>query len=338
MKILIATGIYPPKTSGPAQYAYNMEIQWRKSGHKVMVKTYGIENRLPTGVRHIYYFLKILPSVIFADYVFILDTYSTGFPAVLASKLFGKKSVIRTGGDFLWEGYVERTGVLVCLKDFYLTSRLKFNLKEKVIFEITKWTLNNVKILVFSTEWQRNIFIGPYGLDESKTMVVENHYEKSNFFTNETDPKNKNFVAGVRPLKWKNLDMLRNVFSDNDVATSGAKLDEKGEAHEKFLEKIRDSYAVILVSLGDISPHMIIDALSLGKPFILTKENGILNRVSDYAILVDPKNKDDIREKILWLMNTENYESQVKKVRSFSFVRTWEEISIQYIEIFKKMS
>ena len=177
----------------------------------------------------------------------------------------------------------------------------------------------------------------PYGLDKSKTLVVENHYEKSDLFTDDSTLNNKNFVAGARLLKWKNLDLLRNIFSEVDVVSSGAKLDEKGELHEKFLEKIRDSYAVILVSLGDISPHMIIDALSLGKPFILTKENGILNRVSDYALLVDPKNMEEIKEKILWLMNKENYELQVKKVRNFSFVRTWKNISSEYLEIFKKM-
>lgn len=338
MRILICTGIYPPKTSGPAQYAYNMENLWRKSGHKVWVRTYGLENKLPTGIRHFYYFLRILPLVIFSDFVFILDTYSTGFPAVLASKIFGKKSIIRTGGDFLWEGYVERTGDTVYLKDFYKNSKEKFNLKEKIIFSVTKWTLNNVKLLIFSTDWQRQIFVDPYGLNLEKTLVVENHYEKGSLYSEDIKPKNKNFVAGARPLKWKNLELLRNIFSDNDVVSSGAKLDEKGEVHEKFLEKIRDSYAVILVSLGDISPHMIIDALSLGKPFILTKENGILNRVGDYALLVDPKNSEEIKEKILWLMDDNNYNEQVEKVKSFSFVRTWEEIASEYLEIFKKMS
>ncbi len=40
--------------------------------------------------------------------VVALDTYSVAFPAVLAAMLFRKKLVLRVGGDFLWEQYLER--------------------------------------------------------------------------------------------------------------------------------------------------------------------------------------------------------------------------------------
>src|SRR5690349_109454 len=108
MRILIATGIYPPKYGGPAQYALNLKKEFEKLGHKVSVKTFNFEDYLPTGVRHIYYFLKIIPSVMFADHIIALDTFSTGLPATVAANVFGKRIVIRVAGDFLWEGYAER--------------------------------------------------------------------------------------------------------------------------------------------------------------------------------------------------------------------------------------
>ncbi len=337
MKILIATGIYPPKTSGPAQYAYNMRQEWTKMGHSVDVKTYDIENSLPTGIRHIYYFFKILPSLISSDTVFALDTYSVGFPAVFASKLFGKQCVIRTGGDFLWEGYVERTGDMVLLREFYTQSLNKFSLKEKVIFYITRWTLRNTGLLVFSTEWQRDIFLKPYGLDKSKTMIIENHYEK---VTLTNGPKEigeiKKFVASTRALQWKNIELLKRVFENKDILLHGASLDLSSAPHEEFLQNIYDSYAVILVSLGDISPHMILDAISLNKPFILTEENGLMNRIQEIAIIVIPKNENDIKEKILWLLDPDNYKNQVEKIKNFSFVRTWQDLATEYITIFEK--
>ena len=58
MRIFIATGIYPPKIGGPAQYAQNLKEALEKLGHRVVVKTYGIEDRLPTGVRHLFFFFK----------------------------------------------------------------------------------------------------------------------------------------------------------------------------------------------------------------------------------------------------------------------------------------
>src|SRR5436309_2301876 len=109
MKILIATGIYLPKIGGPAQYAKNLERVFTDLGHSVTVLTFGLEDNLPTGVRHLFFFFKILPKVFSADIICALDTFSVGLPAVLASQISGKKCVIRTGGDFLWEQYVERT-------------------------------------------------------------------------------------------------------------------------------------------------------------------------------------------------------------------------------------
>lgn len=339
MKILICTGIYPPKTSGPAQYAEKMNNLWSKMGNRVVVKTYTIENYLPTGLRHLFYFLKILPSVLSSDAVFCLDTFSVGFPAVLACSIFGKKNIIRTGGDFLWEGYVERTGDTVLLRDFYDTRLDKLSIKEKIIFDVTKWTLNNTSLLVFSTDWQRNIFLKPYSLDLENTIVIENHYDKiiDNNLDNSDFTENKNFVAGTRPLKWKNISTLKKVFSDNEILSAGAVLDLESASHADFLKKISNSYAVILVSLGDISPHMIIDAISLNKPFIVTIENGIMNRIGDIAITVDPKNEEDIKQKILWLLEPHNYKQQVQKIQNFSFIRAWDDLAIEYIKLFEKI-
>lgn len=338
MRILISTGIYPPKTSGPAQYAYNMGQIWSKSGHKVSICTYGVENMLPTGIRHFVYFLRVFPKVLISKNIFILDTFSVGFPTVLASKILGKKSIIRTGGDFLWEGYVERTGDMVLLSEFYKTRLGQLNFKEKIIFALTKWTLNNVDLLVFSTDWQRKIFIEPYGLNIDKTKIVENHYEKIDIGEGEMQGGFlKVFVGGVRKLKWKNTDLLKSVFQSKKISNSGAVLDMENMEREAFLKKILNSYAVILVSLGDISPHMIIDAISLNKPFILTKENGLMDRLGDIAITVDPKNEEEIADKVLWLLNQENYKNQVEKIKKFSFVRTWEDIAREYIETFSKI-
>ena len=119
MKILITTGIYPPAIGGPAKYAEKMKNEWEAMGHRVYMKTYGIEHHLPSIIRHLFYLIKIIPAVIMADFIFALDTSSVGIPATVASIIFGKEIIMRTGGDFLWENYVERTGDLVLLRNFY---------------------------------------------------------------------------------------------------------------------------------------------------------------------------------------------------------------------------
>ncbi|MDO8590908.1 MAG: hypothetical protein Q7R65_02930, partial [bacterium] len=109
MKILIATGIYPPDIGGPAQYAFNVEKVWKNWGHQVDVRSFRFERMFPTGVRHVIYFFKCFPSALRAVFILVLVTWSVALPAIFLGWLLRKKTIIRTGGDFLWESYVERT-------------------------------------------------------------------------------------------------------------------------------------------------------------------------------------------------------------------------------------
>jgi len=69
--------------------------------------------------------------------IVVLDTWSAAVPTMYACKLMRKKYIIRTGGDFLWEAYVERAGEMVLLKDFYATSIGKLSRKERFTFELS---------------------------------------------------------------------------------------------------------------------------------------------------------------------------------------------------------
>ncbi|KKT15133.1 MAG: Glycosyl transferase, group 1 [Parcubacteria group bacterium GW2011_GWC1_43_30] len=323
MRILIATGIYPPAVGGPSQYAKNVKMEWEKKGYMVKVRTFRFERYLPSGFRHFFYFLKIIPEVLWCDFIFILDTFSVGWPATCAAKLFGKKVIIRTGGDFLWEGYVERNKELVLLRDFYQTTQKTWSQKERLIFRMTKWTLHHTDALIFSTKWQRDIWYRPYNLEKIKLFFVENYYGlKEESFK----PKDKEFIASTRPLVWKNLDVLKEV---------GVKIHLENSPYKEFMDKLAHAYAVILVSLGDISPNLILDAIRYNKPFIITEENGLMDRIRDIAIIVNPKNPSDIKNKVLWLCEKDNYNNQVKKIKNFNFLHTWKEIADEIIDIWK---
>src|SRR3989344_256164 len=176
MKIVIATGIYPPEIGGPAQYAKNLKIEFEALKHEVKVLTFRLENKLPTGIRHFWFFLRCLIFFPMADFIIALDTFSASWPAVLAAKILGKKIIIRTGGDFLWEWYVERTGDMVLLKDFYTTRLSKLNLKERSTLRLLLVMFRWADITIFSTAWQRDLFAQPYRLDSKKCVIVENYY------------------------------------------------------------------------------------------------------------------------------------------------------------------
>ncbi len=330
MRLLVATGIFPPQIGGPAQYAKEITKEFVKQGHTVQVVTYTLEKKLPLFFRHIFFFLKVIFKLKNVDAIVALDTFSVGMPAVFAAKLFRKKILIRTGGDFLWESYVERTGDMVLFRNFYDTSRLKWNQKEKIIFFLTRLTLHNVSALIFSTQWQKDIFTQAYKLDPHKNFLVENFYGPKIV---SSPPIKKIFIAGTRPLKWKNTKRLNQAFALAQSCNPVLELDLEIGCYEKFLEKINQCYAVILVSLGDISPNMILDAIRCNKPFILSRETGLKDRLQDIAIWVDPENIFDIKEKILWLANPDNYAQQCKKISAFTFSHSWTQIYQEFLGV-----
>lgn len=339
-KILITTGIYPPKIGGPAQYAKNLKETFEEMGHIVKIKTYQIEDVLPSGIRHVFFLFKIIPAILLSDIVFALDTFCVGLPSVVASKIFGRKCIIRTGGDFLWERYIERTNRKILLRNFYETEKSSFSFKEKVIFNLTKWTLNNASRIIFSTDWQRQIFIKAYSLDINKTDLVENYYGpkiSSAENLNESKESCRIFIASARNLIWKNIDILKNVFNDIKIKHPKLILFTDNLPYPQFMSKISKSYAVILGSLGDISPNFILDAIRMGKPFICTKEIGIYDRIKDAGIFVDPLNKKEIEKAILDLLDEDGYKKAKEKVEKFNFMHTWKEIATEFLQVFNSI-
>ncbi len=339
MKILISTGIYPPDIGGPAQYARNLYETWKGEGHDVKVAAYRWERAFPTFLRHFLFFTKIIRKGWNADLILVLDTWSAAVPTMYACKLMRKKYIIRTGGDFLWESYTERTGELVLFKDFYSTALNKLSKKEKIVYKFGGEALRNASLIIFSTEWQKNIFEKAYRLNKNKNYIVENHCGERE---EQIEPENRVFVAGTRDLVWKNLNTLKSAFkiAQGRVIEKGfesIEFDTTKAVYDNFLERMRRSYAVILTSIGDISPNMIFDAIKVGTPFILTKENGITERVKDCAIFVDPMNEKDISDKITWLSDPNNRKIQADKIKKFTWVHTWKDIAKEIITLYKKI-
>lgn len=334
MKIVVATGIYPPDIGGPAQYARETERAWARAGHQVSVCNFSTVKFLPSGARHLAYFFFVFARAFRADFIFIPDTFSAAVPAVAVGKILRKKITIRTGGDFLWEQYVERTGDLVLLRNFYTTRLQKLNTKENIILRLVGWALRNASAVVFSTVWQRDIFEKPYRLDLKNCFIVENYYgEKIKTQIQHTDKLEfvgvlpKVFVGGTRSLKWKNLARVRHAFAEAQKKDPSVLLQWETGSRGKFLLDIEASYAVIIASLGDISPNTILEAIQFGKPFILTRETGLYERLKDIAVFVDPEDERDITEKTLWLADEKNYTAQTARVRAFSFTHSWEQIA-----------
>jgi len=332
MRFLIATGIYPPEIGGPAYYAKNLAETLRAKGHEVEVGTFGSLKSLPSGIRHIALFLKLIPAAASVDVVIALDTFSAALPAYFATKLFRKPVIVRTGGDFLWEQYTERTGDPLPLPFFY-EKHQPFTFKEKIYFSLTRFLLPCVT-LVFSTNFQKNIWTSVYGLDEKKLRVIPNAITGT---LESIEPVKKNFLVYGRDLKLRNRSKLREAFALAKMKMPEIELEEGQVPQHVLFERIRAGYCLILPSISDISPNFILDGLRAGKPFVMTKYSEYAELYRDLGLFVDPLDVHDIAAKILAMADDKTYSDFVQKIKSAPLTRTYDELADDFIALAKKV-
>ncbi len=337
MKITIAANIYPPEIGGPAEYSRQLFETFLVQGHETTVVTYGSLKKFSTGVRHALYFFKLCFDSYGADYIIAMDTYSVGLPAVLFAKIFGKKIVVRVGGDFLWETWTERTGKPVLLSEFY-TVKQKLSFKEKIIFRLSRFTLRTVDMVVFSTEWQRNIVMKPYRLKKEKTCVVENFYSPVEALSIQPAESfsEKIFLSPSRDRFIKNKKTLEMVFKHVSAKYSHVMLDTSIVSREMLREKIAKSYAIIVSSISEVSPNLVLDGLAYGVPGVVTRDTGIADRIKDMVVFVDPLSHDDIARGVESLLDPAVYDACVQAIMSHTFTHSWNEIAQEFIDLYEK--
>ncbi len=341
MRILIATGIYPPEIGGPAQYAVNTESVFRKKGHIVTVKHYtAIERWLPLGLRHIYFAIKSIIAFIRADTILVLDTFSVALPIYALSLIIPKKYTIRTGGDFLWENYTERTKKDVLLRKFYTDEIHNLTRKERLILSITRRVLQRATYVVFSTAWQRDIWKPVYNIAPERVRLIENYYNVTGdaHAHEHKAGESKVFMLGCRDLHWKNKPMAIKVLKrlQHDFPTLSIEIDTNTYPHAEYIARMKKAYATVLVSLGDISPNMMLDSVRAGTPFVLTEENGIQSRLEGLGVFVNPLDEDDIYNKVVSLLNPATYSIYKEHIAQYSFTHTWDQITDEFITLWQQ--
>lgn len=330
MRIVIATGIYPPEVGGPSYYAIGLAEALRAEGIDVVVSTYGRLKKLPMGVRHIAYFARLLPRLFRADVCIALDTFSVAVPAALACRITRVPLIVRTGGDFVWEHYLERTKDPVPLPMFYAADR-ELSLKERVVLRLTKWALRRATI-VFSTAMQRDVWLTPYGLEAARTHIIGNAIEGP---LPAEAPAHKNFLWYVRPIAMKNGVRVRAAFEKAKAVHPDIALEEGMVPKQVLLERMKRCYAVILPSLTEISPNYILDALRFRKPFIMDKYSGMADELGQYGTLVDPLDVEDIARAIGELATAEGYKAACDRAAAFDKVRTYGDVAKDFLALIR---
>ena len=327
MRFVIATGLYPPDVGGPAFYAEGVKKALDASGHETRLVLFGSLRKYPSGIRHALYAARLFFAARGADAIFAFDTYSAGVPAAFVGALRHIPVVLRVGGDFVWESYVERTKNLVPLPDFYQKSR-DLSLKEKLAKQMVRWMLHHT-IPAFNSPWLLSIWKEPYSLERVPSAVVENVIgERLSSLAKE--PK---LLFYGRNLALKNAAAFKNTLEQARQDGVQLSLEEGMVSHAELLERIRHAYAVALPSISDVAPNVILDAIRCGKPFLLTKHSGYAVRFKDLGVIVDPLSAEDMARGIRELADTGRYANLVERIGAYKEVRTYDDVARELLAL-----
>lgn len=337
MRIPIITPLLPPESGGPSYYAVGLQEALVRAGHTVDVVAFREVRKYPSGVRHVLFLFKVLWRGLRADAFIILDTVSVALPAVIAGWILGKKMVIRTGGDFVWETYVERTKKKVLLSEFYRAPRNLSRKERALVFLQKSLVFRLVDYVVFNTAWQRDVWREPYGIPEEKTAVIENEYKPR---LGRDEPRvdahqgRGPFLAAWRPTTFKNIDTLEQAFALAKQRCPGVALEiYKDIPREELHKKMRTARALVIPSLTELGPNMAMEALALGVPVILTKDCGVRDRLGDAVAWIDPRDPEDIAHALCSLMNADMYVSAKNRAQAFTFTHSYNEIAQEFLNL-----
>ncbi len=368
MKILIITGIFEPEIGGPAEYAPKLASKLIERGHEVKVLTYSdkpsydfdakypfpLERVVRTNKfsNYIRFFRATLRNARHADVVYSLDWFTAGLPVALAARFLRKKYLLRIGGGYIWEKYLNEGNPPITLIDFYKQGIYK---KYPFMYHAMKFVLQGAERIIFNTDIQRIFYAPQYGLLPERLATIFNPIPRTLFAVSRGEPQKEIVFAG-RMTEKNNVESCLRAFVHAElphftltfigegflVEKLKALVQNKGLQNVSFLpamrqkelyEKIKNCWYVVLPSWTDISPNTAYECLSLGIPFLLTTENYLSIR-GQIPLMIDPRSVEDIASKMRLLVDENAYIKYCDALRAIKFDHDWDDVCEEHLKIF----
>jgi glycosyltransferase involved in cell wall biosynthesis len=365
-KILIATGIYPPSVGGPATYSKLLNDELPKLGFGVEVLSFDEVRYLPKIIRHLVYFFKCLSRGFGVDIIFAQDPVSVGFPALFASRILGKRFILKVVGDYAWEQF-QNESVKIKNQKFVTPEEFqtqKFGLITEFRRKIERFVAKSADKIIVPSEYLKKIVM-MWGVKEEKIKVIYNSFDGVDIpgskeeIRKELGLNGKIILSAGRLVPWKGFDTLIKLmpeviskFSDARLLIAGSGLDEKSLksltrelgldsevlflgalSRANLLKHIKASDVFVLNTGYEGFSHLLLEVASAGIPIISTDVGGnveIIESVKD-GVLVGYNDEIAISEAIKKVLTEEAFTKEIalnaqKKVKLFTKERMLESL------------
>ncbi len=354
-RILVATGLYPPDMRGPATYSKILNDKLPDYGFDVVVLPFARVRHLPKVFRHISYFFKVMKLGKTADLIYAQDPVSVGFPSMLAARFLKKRFVLKVVGDYIWEQGVQRFKVTETLDEFSHRTT-GFPLYLGFLKYLQTKTAEAAQIIITPSNYLKKI-VSNWGISKDKIKVIYNSFDFVDKNGTKEELRKFLYLDGLvlfsvgALVPWKGFDVLIELMPELlsrypklqlliagegpdreklKALIKAKKLDTRvallGRLPQEALFKyIKASDIFILNTSYEGLSHQLLEVMALGVPIVTTNIGGNpeLIGAGEEGILLEPNNKDELRDAISYLLNNPNagkklVQNAQKKVKSFN--------------------
>ena len=295
-RILIATGIFPPQVGGPATYSKLLLDTLPQKGFPVIVVSFGEVLRYPKILRHGIYFFKVLRKALSSDVVYAQDPVSVGFPALIASKILGKKFYLKIVGDYAWEQGTQRFGVVDLLDTFSKTpSGYPFFVQG--LKRIQRFVAHHADTVIVPSNYLKTV-VTNWGIEGSHIHVIYNAFQTPHDWLSRIEARKKlgieypAIISAGRLVRWKGFDTLIKLMPDIAREIPTAKLFIAGDGPDSaYLRKtiIEVGAEDSVIMLGKLSQSDLFDYIAASNLFVLnTSYEGLSHQLLEVMFLKTP--------------------------------------------------
>lgn len=368
MKILIATGIYPPEIGGPATYSKLLADKLPEHGITVDILPFRDVRGFPKIIRHIAYFIKVLSRGKNIDIIFAQDPVSVGLPTMLAAKILRKRFFLKVVGDYAWEQGVQRFEVNDLLDEFS-KQRHGYSLFVHALKWIECRVAQYAEKIIVPSRYLKQIVIN-WGIDEQKIHVVYNAFsvsqttESKEVLRRTLNLNGKIMVSIGRLVPWKGFGLLVELMPELIKKNPELKLYIIGEgpefynlrglidthklndrvfplgklSHDMVLKYLKAADLFVLNTGYEGFSHQLLEVMASGTPLVTTAVGGNTELITanENGVLVGYNDRDGIKEAIEKILSDIMFSDEIstnarKKVEEFSEKRMVQETVKQFI-------
>lgn len=369
MKILLATPLFPPDIGGPATHAEIVAREFPEHGISVQVLPFSRVRHLPKIIRHLSYFFLVLWHGLRVEVLYALDPVSVGLPVSIASKILGKRFVVRIPGDYAWEQGVQRFGITDTLDTFILYTPEKWQVR--VLQRIQSFVTRTAETVIVPSQYLSGVVERWNDVKHWNKIKVVYSSVKTIAYPAKSDARatlgihGKYMLSAGRLVPWKGFPVLLDAFEtlskkypdltlgiagdgplrkDLEAQIKGKDLVGKvillgNLSHDVLMTHISAADVFVLNTGYEGLSHQLVEVMQIGTPIVTTNVPGNLELVEQKVTgLIVPYNDRTAIEEVLehFFADPSEVDGLVERAHARATSFTDERMIDALIPIFKK--